>query len=128
MAIDPRRQHDPDAGRTPERKADEASRDSFPASDAPAPTPIAGARAVPGSALFEKEPEGHGADTTAVTARFPDHESAKLAVEQLVRDGALDRRHVAIEHDDAGVRVTAHAPRDGAARVGELLRRCGGRL
>ena len=38
MAIDPMRaQHDPDSGKTPKRKADEASLDSFPASDPPAP-------------------------------------------------------------------------------------------
>jgi hypothetical protein len=117
--------HDRAAGKTPERKTEEAARDSFPASDAPATTPVGGARAVPADALMEGAAPTNR-DTTKLSARFADHETAKLTLEEVVRDGPIDRRCVTIEHRDGGATLVVEVPRADAERIEAMLRRRGG--
>lgn len=128
MAIEPdrARYHDADAGKTPGRKAEEASRDSFPASDPLAETPLGGARAVPASEMLAESPMPPTEDCATVTARFRDREAAKLAVEQIVREGPIDRRCTEIRPGDDTVTVEVRAPRAEAERIGALLRKAGG--
>jgi hypothetical protein len=128
MAIEPdrARHHDADAGKTPSRKAEEASRDSFPASDAPAPTGLGGARAVPASEMLAESPMPQSGDSATVTARFKDRETAKLAIEQVVREGPIDRRCTELRPGDDTVTVEVRAPRADAERICTLPRQAGG--
>jgi hypothetical protein len=70
--------------------------------------------------------KGHD-HTASVTAKFGSMETAKLAVEALVRDGPVDRRcaHVEAAGDAATVRI-AVAEAD-QKRLDEMLQRQSGR-
>jgi hypothetical protein len=117
--------HDSRPGSASDRSEQTASVDSFPASDPVAPTAAVGSRAVSPQEMVEKE---HSAppksdDCVSVTARFRDREAAKLAVETLVREGPVDRRHAEIAPAGDAVAVRLTAPRGDAGRIGELLRK-----
>ncbi len=128
MAVEPDRakHHDAGAGKSPERKMEEAVRDTFPASDPPAPTGVKGARAVPHAELMgdDAAPPVPAGDT--ISARFPDRETAKLALEQVVREGPVDRRCVELRPGDDAVTLEVQAPSEQAERIRELLRKGGG--
>lgn len=111
--------------RTPERNLEVAVRDTHPASDPPATTATQGARAVPAEQLMDA-PCATPDDAQTVSRRFPDAESAKLAVESLVRDAPIDRRCADIRQGGDGVTVAVAAPRADAQRIRTLLERAGG--
>lgn len=117
--------HDARPGSAPDRSEQTASVDSFPASDPVSPTAAVGSRAVSAQEMMEKE---HSAppkpdDCVSVTARFRDREAAKLAVETLVREGPIDRRHAEIAPAGDAVTVSLTTCRGDANRIGELLRK-----
>ncbi len=114
---------------TPERNIDAGMRDSFPASDPAASTASQGARAVPPQHLMDSGAGQHApSDSVEVVARFRDKEAAKLALESLVREGPLDRRHAEISPADDTVTLRFQAPPKDAQRLGVLLRKQGGAL
>jgi hypothetical protein len=104
--------------RTPDSNVEAAVRDTFPASDPVANTASQGARAVPMERLMAEE-EGRPADAATLTQRFPDAESAKLALEAMVREGPVDR-HCAELH---GAELVLRVPRADATRLEALLRK-----
>lgn len=98
-----------------DRKAEKGSIDSFPASDAPSGT-TQGARAVPPQDMM-------GASRTktphpvTLKRHFADAESAKLALEKLVRAVPLDRAATEIE----GMELRLTVPGDDAERIEDML-------
>jgi len=107
-----------------EKSIEAAVRDSFPASDSPAPTATQGVRAVPPERLADQGPPPAGA-TATIERHFPDAESAKMALEALVREGPLDRRSAEIRQAPPGegaVLTLRVAPAD-RSRLEGLLRR-----
>jgi hypothetical protein len=105
--------------RTPDRNVEKAVEDTFPASDAPSGTAIQGARAVPPEHMMDQgKPEAM--DSVTLTRRFPDAESAKLALEALVRSVPLDRSCTELAHDPA-FELRLRVPRDDAGRVDGML-------
>lgn len=99
-----------------------ALHDSFPASDPPAPGPARGVRAAPAEAMM---PDGTAldapGDARTITRRFPDAESAKLALETLVREGPLDRRQGEITAEGEAARLTLTLPGEDRERLAALL-------
>ena len=57
--------------------------------------------------------------------RFPDSETAKLALEAAVREGPIDRRCAAIDLDDDRVTMRLEVPRADRERLDGLLRKHG---
>ena len=116
------------ADRTPDANVEAAVEGTFPASDPMGTTASQGARAVPPEEMMhasDSKPQ-HGA-TASLTARFESVESAKLAVEALVRDGPVDRRCAEVE--DAGGKATVRlsVPAADRQRLEEMLNRQSGR-
>ncbi|MBY0332124.1 MAG: hypothetical protein K2X49_15805 [Acetobacteraceae bacterium] len=111
---------------SPERKTEIAARDTFPASDAPAVGGADSVRAVPVERMLRDEggmPDGTPAGAATLTQAFPDAEAAKLALEQLVREGPLDRRCAAIRPGAAGAELVLTVPPADRGRLEALLRR-----
>ncbi|MBX9595059.1 MAG: hypothetical protein K2X46_11895 [Roseomonas sp.] len=90
--------------------------DSFPASDAPAGTATQGARAVPPQDMMGGS-HAHTPHPVTLSRHFPDAESAKLALENLVRAVPLDRNCTEIE----GLELRLKVPREDAGRVEDML-------
>ena len=105
---------------SPDRKADEAVKETFPASDPVATTATRGARAVsPEDMLAEATPIEDG---VTLTRCFDDMESAKLALESLVRDAPIDRRHAELS-TGGRVELRLHIPATDRTRIQALLDR-----
>lgn len=100
-------------------KADEAVKESFPASDPVAVTGTRGARAVP---VEEMLGESAQVPASAITLRrsFATAEEAKLALEGLVRDGPIDRRLAEISGEGSAELVIQVAAND-QDRIRKLL-------
>ena len=102
---------------------------SFPASDPAAQTTAQGSRAVPAEAMLH--PQGSrpvaGHDDITLSLRFPDSETAKLALEAAVREGPVDRRAASINLDEDQVTMRLDVPRADRDRLDGLLRKHGGR-
>ncbi|MDO9713663.1 DUF2934 domain-containing protein, partial [Paracraurococcus lichenis] len=120
------RHHDATPGSAPDRSVQAAVPDTFPASDPMATTAAVGSRAADPAALMDARGEVEVRDAATVVAHFPDQERAKLALEGLVRDVPLDRRCGTISCDGGQATLKVTAPGADAARVAEILRRCGG--
>jgi hypothetical protein len=110
----------------PDRKRD-ATQDAtvaatFPASDPPSGTGEQGTRAVPPQEMMRHD-HPPLRDAVVLRRRFPDTESAKLALEGLVRDGPLDRDCAELQHEGAEVELRASVPPQDAARLRVLLAR-----
>jgi hypothetical protein len=106
---------------SPDRKMDEAVTETFPASDPVSTNATAGNRAVPAEEMLD----AHAPEVLdAVTLRrtFPDTESAKIALEGLVRDGPIDRRCAEITNDN-GVGIVLKVPANDVQRIQGLLDR-----
>ena len=113
---------------TPDRNVEAGVEGSFPASDPSASTASQGARAVPPQEMMDgtKGPARHK-DQVEVTARFRDRQAAKLALESLVREGPLDRRHAeVVGTTDDEVTLRFQAPGKDARRLEELVQKQGG--
>jgi len=123
------RHHDATPGSAPDRSTRAAAPDSFPASDPLATTAAVGSRAVDPAELMARQDADTGGveGGRRVAALFPDQEAAKLALERLVREVPLDRRCATLRGADGGVLLEATVAGADAARVGEMLRGCGGR-
>jgi len=67
-------------------------------------------------------------DPATVTARFPDHVTAKLAIEKLVRDVPVDRRSTELSDEGEQVMLEVTISKLDLDRVTEILRRAGGEL
>jgi hypothetical protein len=106
---------------SPDRKTDEEVVETFPASDPVATTATAGARAVPAQDMVEQKAPAMP-DAVTLHRSFPDAESAKIALEGLVRDGPVDRRLAAITNDN-GVALRLDVPANDAERIRGLLER-----
>ena len=99
---------------------------TFPASDPVSSTASQGSRAVPPEQMMQ----GHGTkpahdDSVTLSLRFPDSESAKLALESAVREGPVDRRCARIDMDDDRVTMRLEVPRVDRERIDGLLRKHG---
>jgi hypothetical protein len=106
-----------------DRDQDAAVADTFPASDPPSGTGERGARAVPPQDLMRSDRAPASGDTVTLRRRFPDTESAKLALEGLVRDAPIDRDCAGLQPEDGGVELHIAAPRADADRIRGLLDR-----
>jgi hypothetical protein len=121
------RHHDATPGSGPDRSASAAVPDSFPASDPVATTAALGARAVDPAELFRTDDASPTGDTAQISFHFADQETAKLALESLVRDAPLDRRCATLRKEAAGASVQASVPKADADRISELMQRHGGK-
>ncbi len=115
---------EPRPDQTSDAAMDRQVAQTFPASDPGSATATSGARAVPPEEMMA--PERPSGGDRVMRARFPDRESAKLAIEKVVRDTPLDRQDTEIADDAEGPIVTVHSTREDAARVEKLLKRGGG--
>lgn len=111
---------------TPDANVETAVEGTFPASDPVSTTASQGSRAVPAEKLMQ----GSGArpvhdDSVTLSHRFPDSETAKLALETAVREGPLDRRCARIETDDDRVTMRLDVPRADRERIEGLLKKHG---
>jgi len=116
------------ADRTPDDHVEAAVEGTFPASDPMGTIVSQGARAVPPEELMrasDSKPQ-HG-DTATLASRFDGMESAKLAMEALVRDGPVDRRCAHVEASGGGATVRLSVPHSDEGRLGDMLRRQPGR-
>ena len=113
---------------TSDRNQEAAVRDTFPASDPPASTASQGARAVPAEEMMDKPgSQPHRPDdSVAVSQRFADGESAKLALEMLVREGPIDRRCATIEQSEGAVTLRVQAAGQDRSRLEGLLAKSSG--
>jgi hypothetical protein len=113
--------------RTSDARIESAVEATFPASDPVAHSTAQGSRAVPPEAMLQpagSRPAGSD-DGVTLAFRFPDSESAKLALEAAVREGPLDRRAASIDLDEDRVTMRLDVPRADRARLDGLLRRHG---
>lgn len=94
--------------------------DSFPASDPPSGTCESGTRAVPPDELIGHAHPPRG-NAVTLRRRFPDHESAKLALESLVRAGPPDPDDAELRQADGGVELRIIARPADAERLRALL-------
>ncbi len=101
-------------GQKPVNDHERGVMDSFPASDALSDTATQGPRAVPAG---EAHPSKHVPDAVTVSRHFKDHETAKLALESLVRSVPLDRSATEL----SGAELRLSVPRDDSARIESLL-------
>jgi hypothetical protein len=92
---------------------------TFPASDPVSSTTSQGSRAVPPSDMMHPTGSKPAATQDAVTIslRFPDQESAKLALETLVREGPVDRRSAEILGEGSDVELKVLVPKADAQRL-----------
>lgn len=102
-----------------ERNVEKAVEDTFPASDAPSNTATQGARAVPPEHMMDHG-KAEAADSVTLSRRFPDAESAKLALENLVRSVPLDRDCTELDHGPTH-ELRLRVPRPDAARIDGML-------
>jgi hypothetical protein len=104
---------------------DSAVRDSFPASDPPAPTASQGIRAASPGSMADEAPLAPPLDAARLSRAFPDAETAKLALESLVREAPIDRRCAEIlpHGQDRGAVLMLTLPREEQPRVEALLDR-----
>jgi hypothetical protein len=105
---------------------DESVAETFPASDPTGHTTSSGARAVSADEMLKSGSAAPPADSTTITARFRDAQSAKLAVEEVVRNGPVDRRATQIRAHDDAVIVQVTASRADSERLVKMLERQGG--
>lgn len=116
------------ADRTPDNNVEAAVEGTFPASDPMGTVASQGARAVPMDELMrgggDNKPQS---GTATLTARFDGMESAKLAVEALVRDGPVDRRCAEVEHAGDAAMVRLQVPQADQQRLEGMLHRQPGR-
>ncbi|MFC7473261.1 hypothetical protein ACFQS7_02780 [Dankookia sp. GCM10030260] len=100
---------------------------TFPASDPVAATTSQGSRAEPPEAMMHGagSKPAPGADGVTLSLRFPDTETAKLALEAVVREGPIDRRSADIALDDDRVMMRVEVPRADRARLEGLLQKHG---
>jgi hypothetical protein len=115
------------ADRTPDRNVETAVEGTFPASDPVATIASHGARAVPPEEMMHASDSKPQGDTATLTARFDGMESAKLAVEALVRDGPVDRRCADVERAGDAATVRLAVPQADRQRLEEMLNRQPGR-
>ncbi len=117
------------ADRTPDSNVEAAVEGTFPASDPMGTIASQGARAVPPEELMHASGSKPDAgDTAILTARFDGTESAKLAVEALVRDGPVDRRCAEVEPAGDAATVRLSVPQADRQRLEEMLQRQSGRV
>jgi hypothetical protein len=118
----PYRHHDATPGSKADRSAKTSVPDTFPASDPAATSPVVGARAEDMTAMLDASDELHVPNPTTVTAHFPDHVTAKLALEKLVRDVPLDRRCAVLSDESSGTTLELTISKSAIDRVTEILR------
>ena len=92
---------------------------TFPASDPVSSTISQGSRAVSPGDMMHPTGSKPAATQDAVTIlqRFPDQESAKLALETLVREGPVDRRSAEILGEGSDVELKVLVPKADAQRL-----------
>ena len=115
------------ADRTPDKNVEAAVEGTFPASDPMGTIASQGARAVPPEELMRGQDSKPQGDAATLTARFDGLESAKLAVEALVRDGPVDRRCAEVEPAGDAATVRLSVPQADKQRLEEMLQRQPGR-
>jgi hypothetical protein len=100
---------------------------TFPASDPVAATAGQGSRAVPAEAMLHETGSKPTPcdDGVTLSLRFPDSETAKLALEAAVREGPIDRRCAEVTLDDDRVMMRLEVPRADRERLDGLLRKHG---
>lgn len=112
---------------TSDAKVEADVEQTFPASDPVAFTTSQGSRAERPEAMMHAEGSQPVPcdDGVTLSMRFPDSETAKLALEAAVREGPIDRRSAAIDLDDDRVMMRLEVPRADRERLDGLLRKHG---
>lgn len=104
---------------TPDHVVEAGVEQTFPASDPVSSTISQGSRAVsPGDMMHPtgSKPAATQGEVT-ISLPFPDQESAKLALETLVREGPVDRRSAEILSEGGGVQLKVLVPQADAERL-----------
>lgn len=109
--------------KTPDRNVEAGVEGTFPASDPVAATTAQGSRAVPPEQMMHGGAGTMPPDPVALEARFRDQESAKLALEALVREGPVDRRLAEIRPGDDAVTLRVIVARPEAERLRRMAER-----
>ncbi len=121
------RHHDATPGSAADRSVRVAVPDSFPASDRAAITPAVGVRAMDVAGMMEasRQDVPHARQSAA---DFQDHVTAKLALEQLVREIPLDRSRAMLSGEGDRTVLEVTASKADLDRVAKILRDGGGGL
>lgn len=109
----------PDKTRDPNVEA--AVEDTFPASDPVGNTAEQGTRAVPAQDMMPNQVAAEAAGLASFTVPFPSPESAKLALETLVREGPVDRRCAEMREEGGRTMLRISAPQSDVARLKSML-------
>ncbi len=109
----------PDKTRDPNVEA--AVEDTFPASDPVGNTAEQGTRAVPAQDMMPSQVGAQAAGLASFTVPFPSQESAKLALETLVREGPVDRRCAEMSEEGGRTMLRISAPQSDVARLKSML-------
>ena len=107
--------------KTRDANVEAAVEDTFPASDPVGYTAAQGTRAVPAEDMMPSSVAAQSAGLTSFTVPFPSQESAKLALETLVREGPVDRRCAGMSQEDGHTLLRIAAPQADIARLKSLL-------
>ena len=112
---------------TSEASLESGVEQTFPASDPIAATTPQGSRAERPEAMMHASDSKPAPcdDGVTLSMRFPDSETAKLALEAAVREGPIDRRCADISMDDDRVTMRLEVPRADQERMNGLLRKHG---
>ena len=128
MATQTHPQHDAaHPQQTSDAQVESGVEQTFPASDPVAFTTSQGSRAERPEAMMEQQGSKPTPcdDGVTLSMRFPDSETAKLALEAAVREGPIDRRCAEIALDDDRVMMRLEVPRVDRERLDGLLRKHG---
>ncbi|MBL6078304.1 hypothetical protein JMJ56_09830 [Belnapia sp. T18] len=107
--------------KTRDANVEAAVEDTFPASDPVGHTAEHGSRAVPAEDMMPSRVSSQAAGLASFTVPFPSQESAKLALETLVREGPVDRRCAEITHEGGQTTLRVSAPEADVARLKSML-------
>jgi len=95
--------------------------ETYPASDPVGNQGTTGARAVPPEDLLARPGAGPPPGSAKLSRRFPDAETANLALEAMVREGPIDRQHAHIARDGGSATLEIEVMPVDVARIEGLL-------
>jgi len=112
--------------KTPDQHVEKSVVDTFPASDPVGTNDISGARATAPSEMMSHGDQVPLTDGKRLSFGFPDRETAKLAMEQVVRAGEVEDSRAQLDTDGGEAMLHLEVNSSSAETVKDLLIKAGG--